>query len=199
MRENFLYIFIGHNRTGKSSIARKQVIAWKKANPGKLVICHDPQRRFKGLYDIEIGPEDLDWAVRLCSMRNCLVVIDDLRVLSDSSHPPKGLKQLMYGRCDWNIDIMCIFHNPSEVLNTLTGFATHYFIFYTNASKGKFEDKLPNYELCLIASDEVNKYVKIFGRGTWPKCDFPYIVVDTEKQKLMAINMNNKQLPAARK
>lgn len=204
-RDNFLYVFIGTNRTGKSITARKQVIAWKKANPNKLVFGFDPQRRFnpndktKGdnLFDVVIGPEDKLWAVQMCKRRDCLLVIDDFNKLNDGNNgrPPEGFKMLMYDRCDYNIDMMFIFHNPSEVLNCVSDYATHYFIFFTNAKEGKFKDKIPNYQDCIIASHEVNEYVKLFGKGDYQRggvvvCDFPYVWINCETGTLSAINMS---------
>jgi len=189
-RDNFLYVFIGTNRTGKSVIARRHIIKWKRANPGRKVISFDPQRRFTDLVDRFIDPEDENWALDMLEERNCLLVVDDLRILNDSPHPVAGLKKLMYYRCDYNIDIITAFHNPSDVLNCISDYATHYFIFLTNVQEGKFKAKIPNYKLCMIASDEVNKYVAKHGRGQWPVCDFPYIVVNGETRKLTAKNMN---------
>lgn len=188
-RDNFSYVFIGTNRTGKSLTARKHVIRWKEANPGKLVIGFDPQRRFRDLFDIFIRPDDTQWAVEMCKKRNCLLVVDDLRKLNDSSFPPEGLKMLMYDFCDFNIDIITIFHNPADVLSCISDHATHYFIFLTNAKEGKFKEKIPNYQLCLVASDEVNKYVKIHGRGEYPACNFPHVWINCDRQTLSAINM----------
>lgn len=200
LRDNFLYVFIGTNRTGKSMTARKQVIAWKKSNPDKKVFGFDPQRRFnpndrskgENLFDVVISPEDKNWAVTMCKQRNCLLVIDDFNKLNDGNNgrPPEGFKMLMYDRCDYNMDMMFIFHNPSEVLNCISDYATHYFIFRTNAREGKFKDKIPSYQDCIIASSEVNEYVKMFGGGTFEKMDFPYVWVDCERGTLSAINMS---------
>ncbi len=190
-RDNFIYVFIGTNRTGKSATVRKQIIIWKKANPGKSIFCHDPQRRFRDLADVFITPENENWAVEMCKQRNCLLVIDDFRKLNESSHPAQGLKLLMYDFCDYNMDIMAVFHNPADVLTCISSHATHYFIFFTNAREGKFKEKIPAHQLCTVASEEVNKYVKVYGRGgletNW--C-FPYIWVDTFNGTLSAINMS---------
>mgnify|MGYP007099641144 CR=1 FL=1 len=69
-------------------------------------------------------------------------------------------------------------------------FISHYFIFLTNAQEGSFKNKIPNYSLCIAASEEVNKHVSIYGRGLYPK--FPYMVVDCEGQRLNAYNMEKK-------
>lgn len=192
--DNFLYVVIGTNRTGKSVTIRNQVIQWKRANPGCLVIGFDPQRRFRDLFDIFITPEMKDWALKMQRMRNCLLVLDDMRILTgESGRSPEGLDDLLYYRCDFNISIICIFHNPSKVLNSISDFATHYFIFFTNAREGKFKDKIPNYFLCVTASAEVNKYVSVYGKGTYDPVtrsgNFPYAFVDGEKQKIHLINM----------
>lgn len=188
-RENFSYVFIGTNRTGKSLTARKQIIIWKKANPGKLVVGFDPQKRFTGLIDVKVDPENENWLSEILEMRDILLVIDDFRKLHESSYPPKGLKTLMIDFCDYNIDMMFIFHNPSDVFNCISNHATHYFIFKTNVSEGKFKEKIPNYHLCTLASYEVNKYVSQYGRGSYPKCDFPYMFIDNDSGKLSGINM----------
>ncbi len=187
-RLNFLYGFIGTNRTGKTATAKELAKAWKLANPGQLIIAHDPQDNFSDLADIFIEPEDDEWAVKCCEMRNCLLILDDFRLINESNRPVQGLQKLLYGRAKWNIDIITIVHNPALVINAIAHFTSHYFIFMTNAQEGSFKAKLPNYSLCIAASEEVNKYVSIFGRGQWPR--FPYVVVDCEKQRLQAYNMS---------
>lgn len=199
-RDNFLYVFIGGNRTGKSVTARKHAVAWKKANPGKLIIGYDPQRRFQDLIDVHISPEDEFWAVKLQRFRNSLIIIDEVKQINENPVPVKGFKTLLAQRCDWNLDIITIFHNPGDVLNCISALATHYFIFFTNTKEGAFQAKIPNYMLCVIASKEVNKHVSIFGKGNYSikdkmgneqiVCNFPHIIVDGEKQTLEAINMS---------
>jgi len=190
LRNNFLYGFIGTNRTGKSSVAKFLANSWKAANPGQLVIAHDPQENFIDIADVFIQPEDDDWAIKCCGFRNCLIILDDFRLINESARPVEGLSNLLYYRAKWNIDIITIFHNPSLIINAIAHFISHYFIFLTNAQEGSFKNKIPNYSLCIAASEEVNKYVSIFGRGAYPK--FPYVVVDCEKQKLVAYNMEKK-------
>lgn len=187
---NFLYCFIGTNRTGKSATAVKLTESWKGSNPGQDVIAHDPQDNFIGLANIFIEPEDADWAVKCCEYRNCLLILDDYRLINEGNRPVKGLMKLLYFRAKWNIDIIVICHNPGLVINALAHFISHYFIFMTNAQEGSFKNKIPNYSLCVVASEEVNKYVSVYGRGSYPK--FPFVIVDCERQKLIAINMENK-------
>jgi hypothetical protein len=169
LRNNFLYGFIGTNRTGKSSVAKLLAEKWKEANPGQLVIAHDPQDNFIDVADVFIQPEDDDWAIKCCSFRNCLIILDDFRLINESARPVEGLSNLLYYRAKWNIDIITIFHNPSLIINAIAHFISHYFIFLTNAQEGSFKNKIPNYSLCIAASEEVNKYVSVFNRGLYPK------------------------------
>ncbi len=186
---NFLYCFIGTNRTGKSSVAVYMALQWKINNPGQLVIAHDPQDNFTDIADIFIQPEDSDWAIKLCEYRNCLIILDDYRLINEGDRPVKGLMKLLYFRAKWNIDIIVITHNPSLVINAIAQFTSHYFIFMTNAQEGSFKKKISNYSFCVAGSEIVNKYVSINGRGKYPI--FPFVIVDCERQKLVAMNLDS--------
>jgi hypothetical protein len=200
-RTNFLMGFIGTNRTGKSATARMVAEEWRKSRPDNYIVASfDPQGRFADLSDFIIKPDDKDWAKRLCKLRNALVILDDYKIINPNNVPVAGLENLIYYRAHYNIDIMYICHNPFLILNYLTYFTTHYYIFYTQATDGRFESKIPNAQLCLSASRYVNKYVLVHGRGAHPKSPeykgqaFPYMVVDCENQKLRAYNMS-RELP----
>ncbi len=194
---NFLYCFIGTNRTGKSATAANLARAWKNTHEGQDIIAHDPQENFTDIATVFIQPEDDEWALKCLEYRNVLIILDDYRLINEGNRPVKGLMQLLYFRAKYNIDMIVICHNPSLLINALAHFISHYYIFMTNAQEGAFKNKIPNYSLCVLASDYVNKYVAAYGRGTYPY--FPFIIVDCEKQKLMAFNMaknpgNNNQI-----
>jgi len=185
---NFCYGFIGTNRTGKSSIANVIAEKWRKDNPDPdyEIVSHDPQDNFIKITDRFIDPEDKDWAVKCCELKNCLLILDDVRLINEKNTPVNGLMKLLYFRAKRNVDIIHICHNPSLLLNSFAHFTNKYFIFYTNTQEGSFQKKLPNYSLCVAASNMVNKFVSKNGRGKWP--NFPHVIVDTEKQKLIAMN-----------
>ncbi len=192
-RLNILWGYVGTNRTGKSVTARKHAESWKRNNEGKTIVAFDPQKRFEGLYDIKINMDDEDWCLKLLPLRNALIILDDYMLLLGDGiqlKAPKGLKTLMSFRADWNIDIIYICHNPALILNILTFFTTQYFLFYTEVMDGSFQKKIPNYKLCINGQRLINKYVKTYGRGTYPK--FPHVVVDTEKVELNAYNFTQK-------
>lgn len=201
-RENFIIGFVGVNKTGKSTTARKIADSWRSTRGDKFKIAgHDPQRMFSGLIDrdLYIDPEDKNWAVKCCKLRNSLLILDEIRILCPvQQHPPKGLVTLFSQCFYWNVDIMWMTHNPSLVPETPTYYTTLYYIFLTFAREGQFQKKIPNYSLCTAGSNYVNSYVKKHGKGkhrldpSYNGQGFPYVVVNTEKQTLTAINMDKK-------
>lgn len=46
-RRNLIWVWVGTNRTGKTSCAIKRAIAWKKSRPGQKVAAYDPQGKFR--------------------------------------------------------------------------------------------------------------------------------------------------------
>lgn len=188
-RENFLFAFLGDVKTGKSATIRKLIIAWKKSKPSYYkVIAFDPQKRFQDLADYFLSSGDLSWALRLQKFQNCLIILDDYRLINKNPIPIRGLEDLISQRADLNLDIIYATHNPSLVINYLTYFTDRYYIFYTNSKDGQFEKKIPNYSLCVAAARKVNDHVQRFGRGEYP--DFPHCIVITEEKKVKAIHMS---------
>ena len=208
-RENFMWGFIGHNRTGKTSIAAKYACEWKKSRPEGMVIAFDPQDYFKSinvlvndvdspLIDKEIYLYEIDsWYETVIKYKNVLLILDDYRTLHEKNIPDKGWYKLLALRNQRNIDIIWITHTPALILNILTAYTTHYFIFYTMTRKKGFEEKIPHYQLCMAASMYINKYVTQFGKGDYP--NFPYIVVDTQNEELISQNIDQKLLRVPKK
>lgn len=200
VRNNFINGAVGVNKTGKSTTFRRIAESWRGSRGDKFkIVGHDPQRMFSGLINREdyIDPEDKNWAVKCCKLRNCLLILDEIRILCPTpQHPPKGLVTLFSQCFYWNIDIMWMTHNPSLVPEVCTFYTTHYYIFLTFAKEGQFQKKIPNYSLCTAASNLVNNYVKQYGRGkhkldkTYDGQGFPYAIVNTEEQTIKGINMN---------
>lgn len=190
-RENFNDVFIGANKSGKTTVAEMIAREWRASKPDNhMVVAFDPTRRIQDITDISIEPEDDDWAMRCCKLRNCLIFLDEFRLLNEQNTPVKGLKGLLQMHTNYNIDIISVFHNPGLVLNAFTYHAQRYFIFHTHTQEGSFQKKIPNYLLCTTAAEQVNEYVRVFGRGDYPK--FPFVVVNTTTQKLQAFNMEKK-------
>ena len=186
-RNCFLIGIIGTNRTGKTSKVRKVIQEWKKSRPENKVIGFDPQLKLQDLLDEQIGiADDLTLIHKL---RNCLLVLDDFRALHLSDKAEKWLVYLMQFRDQWNIDIVYVVHNPSLVLNVLSFFTTHYYIFYTQSIEGGWKKKIPTYTVCSAVSSYLVEYVSMMGIGLYPK--FPYFIVDNKGNKAIAVNIKS--------
>ncbi len=205
--------FIGTNRTGKTSTARNFAIEWKlfkgKQYGGK-VFAFDPQNKFGDIADEIITNFQKDWTKKLFTieikngeevvtpnkkLRNGLLILDDYRLLQESHQPDKWLKVLMNFRSEWGLDIIYITHSPGLVLRYLTSYTTDYYIFFTKVKKDGFEEKIPDYEMCELACQMINRYVKQNGKGTYP--NFPFIHVDTDNEKLHGYNIDQKKMSEA--
>lgn len=188
-RFNFVWGFVGTNRTGKSITALEYAKKWKESRPEHhKIVAFDPQKRFANIADEFIGPEEKDWALDPTRFKNSLLILDDYKIINESDRPVPGLANLMYYRADQNTDIIYICHNPSLVINVLTYFTSHYFLFYSEAMDGSFKKKIMNYRLCVQGQRLINDYVNAYGRGKYPV--FPHVIVDCEERELFAVNMN---------
>jgi hypothetical protein len=186
-RLNFLGCYIGHNRTGKTSVAVLFAEAWRKRYPEGTIMTFDPQEKFKHISDFRLLPSDPERGSKMLNLRDALLIIDDYKAFHHKNIPEPWLLDLMHYRNAYNIDIIVITHSPALIINYLTYYITHYFVFYTETQVGSWEKKIPTYNLCQNASLYVNKYVKINGKGEYPV--FPHIVVDTLESKLTAQNI----------
>jgi len=192
IRNNFLFGIIGTNRTGKSVLAREMAIDWRLSRPDTeeyKIVAFDPQDMFIDIADITITVKERNDIVKL---RNCLLILDDYKALHLRNIAEDWIVELMQFRSKWNIDIIYVTHNPSLVMQILTYYTTHYFIFYTQALQGGWKKKIPSYVLCNAASKALVRYVNHYGRGEYPI--FPYFVVDNENAKVYAKNIDNKAI-----
>ena len=142
--------------------------------------------------DYYIQSGDKNWAERVAQKKDVLLILDELRMLHKPAQAEQGLLDLMGARRENNIDIFYIVLNPMLVLNLFTYYTHIYFIYFTNSKDGQFEKKIPNYTLAQAASTQINKYVYMYGEGDYPV--FPYVVVDTKKKELYAVNMKKQYL-----
>lgn len=191
-RSNFIFAFLGTNRTGKTSIAVELATEWKKANKNGYIISYDVQGNFKHLSDEIIYTNANDAYLDRClELKDTLMIFDDYRSLMNKNIPPTKLLELMQLRAHHNVDMIFIAHSPAHLYNQLTYFITHYFIFFTLSLDGSFQKKIPNYAHCIAASNYVNKWVRHNGKGKYPK--FPFVCVDTQTLLMTAYNMRASQ------
>lgn len=190
IRKNFVIGMIGANGTGKTTITKEMVVDWRNTRPNFAVVGFDPHRQLGGLIDFHINPDDKEWAVHVWKKsKNTLQVWDDYKGLVPFYVPTLGMRQIFIDRRHNNTDIIYSCHSPGNVIDMMTEYTTHYYIFHTKNIEGKFKDKMPNAELCIAASRAVNKYVSMHGLGKH-KLDpafnlppnngqgFPYIIVE---------------------
>lgn len=188
MRDNFLIGMIGVNGAGKTTTAQKIAMAYKQSRSSKnMIISHDPQNKFGRVTDYYIQSDDNEWAEKLVNIKNCLLILDDYKLINENPRAIKGFQKILINRRANNVDIMYMCHNPSLVLNLLAYFTTHYYLYFTKAQEGSFDGKIPDYSLCITACNIVNRHVGNFGPGKYP--NFPYVIVDTDKKKLTAVNI----------
>ena len=188
-RENFVIGIIGYNRTGKTTKELEIIEEWMRNNPDGEICSLDPQRKLTDITDRRLLLTDSKEEIfeKVTTLRNALVVLDDYKLIHPKFIPDPWVEHLFQNRGDWNIDIIYSIHNPGMVINIFTWFTDYYFIYFTLAQLGGWATKIPNYELCWNASYLVNKYVEVHGRGTYPA--FPHIIVNCERGKLIAQNM----------
>lgn len=198
--DNFIDGFIGVNKCGKSTTAKKIAEMWRASHDDSMEIYgHDPQRMFDGLIPAKnrIQTEDKHWALKCGKLRNCLLILDEIKQLVPTpQHPPKGMTTLFSQAFFWNISIIWTGHNPARIPDACTDYTTMYHLFLTFARDGQFKKGIPNYSLCIAASNYVNKYVARYGRGKhrldpgYLGQGFPYMIVNAETHQLTGVNMS---------
>lgn len=215
-RGNFCDGYIGFNKTGKSSVMRQKAEGWASTRIPNLlsnvkyqIVGYDPQNVFgekrddkgniiqKNLIDLHIELDDPDWALRLCECKNTLVIIDEINDLLEQTHyrQPRGLGRFFTQYWYNNNDVMWSIHNPIKAPNSATGHTTHYYIFMTFSKDGSFKKGIPSYTIAKTSSDEVNNYVRKYGKGKhrldpeYAGQGFPHIIVDVQNGTAKAINM----------
>ncbi len=192
-RDVFCYGIMGFNESGKSTLAKYLAKLWKSARPGMDVLAFDPQQNFgsvanKFMYEYE------DWIEKALELRNGLLIMDDISILHTSNQMDKRLVRVFSMRPKTNIDIIYIIHGPKKMLEGLDLYTSDYFIFYTQAKKNDFRDKISDYEPCFAACNLVRRYIKNYGKGTYP--DFPYIHINNGSGKMSMVNMDQKKVEA---
>lgn len=170
-----------------------------------MVIGFDPQKQFQELLDVEIDIKDAakvkNWAnfINENDYRNCLIILDEFRVINPSHQPSAGLIELLSMRTERNLDIFVIIHSPSLTTNLLPIYITHYYMFNTQTVSDSFDKKIPNYEILATGLNVINEHciknqvyssINNYGKDFYPY--FPYVVYDLKENKLFKINFNKK-------
>ena len=190
--------FIGDNGTGKTVTMRERISRWKKTRPNGIVAAFDPTEVLTGLYDIELDIDD--WYKQVHGLKNALVVLDEFKVLHPNDRVDKRFHRWFAMRRKLSIDIMYSVHNPSLILEYLTGYSDKYFLYYTQTKEGTFKRKVKNYAVCHYSSSLINKYVATYysDYDDYEKLypNFPYIVVTNKTGSMNTINMDGRKIKA---
>lgn len=190
----FCYGIIGDNGSGKSTRCRQIAQLFKKAHPKAGIYAHDINGDFEDLANDFIHAHTKDLWVKLSKLSNCLLILDELRVLHPNAQAHRDLLQLMAVRRKRNINIVYVVHNPALVLNAITYYTYKYFVYYTNSREGSFSDKIPSSELAITGSRLINNYVGAFSqsqyKAMYPK--FPHVIVDTKAGNLQFVNVKER-------
>jgi archaellum biogenesis ATPase FlaH len=188
-RENFLMTFIGHNRTGKTVIAKEIAKEWKKTHNGEIIVF-DPQHRFTDILDVEIKEDNENWANELYESKplNSLVIFDDYKMLMDNDRTPKKFLSLLAARNEWCTDVIMITHHPRLLLERASYYVTHYFVFYTQADDKAFSRNIINVQDIIDVKNAVNAEVLKNGRGTYERKNFPYAIYVQDEGTAQFVN-----------
>lgn len=200
-REGFILFMLGHNRTGKSVVAKDLTVSYKKKwGKKKSVIAYDPQNRFEDVRDARIMNED--WGKYFDSTGEKLLIHDTLFVLDDyrglmmkDSLDPQFLKMLML-RNEYGLDFIFVIHSPKLIIERISYYITHFALFYISGDADAFRkaQKVQNIETVAQCRELVNGYVKKNGKGVYDKGGkhtFPFAFIDVGEETIDLINMND--------
>lgn len=198
-RNNFVDIWIGHNRTGKSAIVLELAKSYKKSHKKKRIISYDPQGRFKDVSDERIYKEDweafFDDSGKL-QVYDTLFIFDDYRGLMHKDTLDGKFLEMLMLRNEYGLDFIFVCHSPRLILERLSYYLTHVNLFYTSGDKDNFKGskKLMNIETIIQCRELINRYVVTNDKGGYQKNGqhtFPFIRLDMESEKMDLINMPN--------
>lgn len=182
-RNNFVDVYIGYNRTGKTAIAELTAKEWRKIGKGS-VISFDPQNRLSGVSDEKIESiEDID-----SNTINSLFIFDDYKALFEKDKMDNKLLYMLIQREEHCNDFIFITHAPSMVLERLTYYVSNYYMFYTQSTDKGFNEKIQAASILKQLRTIINNYVKLNGVGEYPR--FPHVVFDTKNESVYFVNVN---------
>lgn len=175
-RESYFIGFIGTNRTGKTTEMKAVIKAYRKAYPKNEVVAYDPQRKLGSLINKRINDEKDLYDV--LEKRDILLILDDYDSLIKGNQVKGEFKQLCQLRSEYGIDIFFATHHPQLIKQGMTYYITHLYIFFANLSDDivGIDKKVPNGELIEFLFRDVDKEVKLKGKGTYEDNDFKHII-----------------------
>lgn len=197
-RQNVVIAMIGTNGTGKTSVTKEIASIWKASRPKQNILAFDVHEQLLDITDFRIKRNN-NWAKAIDDrFRGALVILDDYKLLVETYTPTEFMKDLFINRRHSDNDYIYSCHSPSDVLPQIIPYTTHFYIFYSSITQGKFKERLPNSDMLMAASSYVNRYCSLHGRGLhkndplYNGQGFPYFIVEpgNKTQPVKAFNMN---------
>jgi hypothetical protein len=197
-RNNFCLFMIGHNRTGKSVMAKDIAVSYRnKFKKKKKIICYDPQNRFEDVRDDRIISEDwgqyFDETEEKLLISDTLFILDDYRGLMMNDRLDNLFLKMLMLRNEYGLDFLFIVHSPKLIIERISYYITHFALFYISGSDDNFKksQKIQSVETVAQCSDLVNRYVREHDRGTYEtNKNFKFAWIDTEEETVSFINMD---------
>lgn len=198
-RNNFVDIWIGHNRTGKSALVLELAKSYKKSHKKNKIISYDPQGRFKDVSDTRIYTENWEQFFNekgQLTIYDTLFILDDYRGLMHKDTLDSKFLEMLMLRNEYGLDFCFVCHSPKLILERLSYYLTHVNLFYTSGDKDGFKasKKLMNIETIVQCREIINSYVVANNRGEYKKNGhhtFPFIRLDMEEENISLVNMPN--------
>lgn len=196
-RNNFCLFMIGHNRTGKSVIAKDIAVSYKsKFKNKKKIIAYDPQDRFGDVRDSRIISEDwseyFDETGEKLLIHDTLFILDDYRGLMMNDKLDNLFLKMLMLRNEYGLDFLFIVHSPKLIIERISYYITHFALFYISGSDDNFKksQKIQSVETIAQCSEMVNRYVREHDRGTYEdNKNFKFAWIDTEEETVDFVNM----------
>lgn len=189
MRKAFLYHLVGHNRTGKSTVALKIAERYKQSHPNNRIVSFDIQGRFRHISNEFITDEkDLE-AYEKRRVKRTLFIFDDYHNLIDE-RVSKSLLLLLGQRNEWGLDFIFITHSPELIRKKVSYYITHYLLFYTAGSLSYFKKKTEDPERVIKCKKIIDNVWLSLSEEEQDKLypDFPYILIEFASRKDRAVN-----------
>jgi len=188
-REAFVWFLLGVNRSGKSVTALEIL---RNVVPHKArVVKFDPQGRFAEFEGEKIWTEEHEEGGTIWrnyeQYTNTLFILDDYRELMGKNTLDADFLKLMSQRAENGNDFVFITHHPKLIIERLSYYITHVFLFNTPASmKSMLTGKLSAADSLAEVVEVIHRYC-IDNPPTYP--NFPYAYVSTLEGSVKFINM----------
>jgi len=202
---------IGTNNTGKTVVSEEIIKRFnakrdrlsklgKKypSNYHKLVVF-DVQNRYTKYMregDISIMLDDEEWEDKVLALRDSLFVADDFKVLVGTDKISKKLLRIFGYRMEYGLDLVFIVWHPRLIPPRIAQFIDKYYLFRANGNDKEYADRINGETDEIIkCKHAIEKHCSKFSELEYGEQypNFPFIYYDTNLNKSIKVNFNNKK------